>query len=92
MTTSPLVAGNKSIPTKSSNIQKRNPTIEDFHFPDGLPTADELPCSDGMPVDSELQELIPGLLKAILMDIWGIERIGYSVLIWLFTMIRLVPM
>jgi Uma2 family endonuclease len=71
MTTSPLVKGAKSIAAKDSIIKKRNPTIEDFHFPDGLPTADELPCSDGIPVDSELQELIPGLLKAILMDIWG---------------------
>ncbi len=44
--------------------------IEDFHFPDGLPTAEDLPCSDDKPVDSELQELIPGLLKAILFDLW----------------------
>ncbi len=53
--------------------------IEDFHFPEGLPTADDLPCSDGAPVDSELQELIPGLLKAILMDIWSSRKI------WLFS-------
>ncbi len=70
MTSSPLVKGTKSIAAKDLNIKKRNPIIEDFYFPDGLPTADELPCSDGAPVDSELQELIPGLLKAILMDIW----------------------
>jgi Uma2 family endonuclease len=78
MTTLPLVKGAKSIDAKDLNIKRRNPTIEDFHFPDGLPTADELPCSDGMPVDSELQELMPGLLKAILIDIWG-DRKG-----WLF--------
>ncbi len=59
--------------------KKRNPRIEDFHFPDGLPTADDLPCSDGAPVDSELQELMPGLLKAILMDLWR-DRRG-----WLFS-------
>jgi hypothetical protein len=35
-----------------------------------LPTADELPCSDDTPVDNELQELIPGLLKSILMILW----------------------
>jgi Uma2 family endonuclease len=74
MTSSPLVKGAKPIAAKDLNIKKRNPTIEDFHFPDGLPTADELPCSDDMPVDSELQELIPGLLKAILMDMWGSRK------------------
>jgi Uma2 family endonuclease len=36
-----------------------------------LPTADELPCSDDTPVDNELQELIPGLLKSILMLLWA---------------------
>ncbi len=36
-----------------------------------LPTADELPCSDDTPVDNELQELIPGLLKSILMILWA---------------------
>jgi Uma2 family endonuclease len=54
--------------------KKRNPKIEDFHFPAGLPTANELPYSDGMPADSELQELMPGLLKAILRDIWRNRR------------------
>ncbi len=71
MTSSPLVKSAKSIAAKELNVKKRNPVIEDFCFPDGLPTADELPCSDGAPVDSELQELIPGLLKTILMDIWS---------------------
>jgi Uma2 family endonuclease len=78
MTTSPLAKSPK--PTKAAkanasstaelNAKKRNPTIEDFDFPDGLPTAEDLPCSDDTPVDSELQELIPGLLKAILLDLW----------------------
>jgi Uma2 family endonuclease len=53
-----------------SNSPKRNPTIADLNFRKGLPTADELPDSDGKPVDSELQELIPGLLKSILLDQW----------------------
>jgi hypothetical protein len=74
MTTSPLVKGAKPIAVKDLNIKKRNPTIEDFNFPDGLPTADDLPDSDDTPVDSELQELIPGLLKAILMDMWGSRK------------------
>jgi Uma2 family endonuclease len=78
MTTSPLAKSPK--PPKAAkaiapgtaelNAKKRNPTIEDFDFPDGLPTAEDLPCSDDTPVDSELQELIPGLLKAILLDLW----------------------
>ncbi|PSB41295.1 Uma2 family endonuclease [Chamaesiphon polymorphus] len=36
-----------------------------------LPSAEELPCSDDTPVDSELQELIPGLLKSILLILWA---------------------
>ena len=71
MTTSPLVKVSKSIGASDLSVKMRNPTIEDFDFPEGLPTAEDLPCSDDTPVDSELQELIPGLLKAILMDIWG---------------------
>jgi Uma2 family endonuclease len=75
MTISPLVKSSQhSLTTDKTIKKKRNPTIEDFNFPDGLPTADELPCSDGAPVDSELQELIPGLLKAILIDLWGDSR------------------
>jgi Uma2 family endonuclease len=35
-----------------------------------LPTADELPCSDDTPVDKELQEIIPSLLKSILRILW----------------------
>jgi Uma2 family endonuclease len=76
MTTSPLAKSPKptkaakAIASDTANTKKRNPTIEDFDFPDGLPTAEDLPCSDDTPVDSELQELIPGLLKAILLDLW----------------------
>jgi Uma2 family endonuclease len=35
-----------------------------------LPSSEELPCSDDTPVDNELQNLIPNLLKAILAFIW----------------------
>ncbi|AFY70887.1 protein of unknown function DUF820 [Thalassoporum mexicanum PCC 7367] len=36
-----------------------------------LPSSDELPDSDDTPVDSELQDLIPALLRAILSIIWS---------------------
>ncbi|UFP92606.1 Uma2 family endonuclease [Gloeobacter morelensis] len=39
-----------------------------------LPTADELPDSDDTPVDNELQDLIPGLLKRLLASIWAERR------------------
>ncbi|UFP96272.1 Uma2 family endonuclease [Gloeobacter morelensis] len=39
--------------------------------PSRLPTADELPDSDDTPVDNELQDLIPGLLKLLLSTIWA---------------------
>jgi Uma2 family endonuclease len=42
----------------------------DFYSPQYLPSADELLDSDETPVDNELQELIPGLLKAILLMLW----------------------
>jgi hypothetical protein len=75
MTTSPLVQSSKPNATAGTLAKKRNPKIEEFQFRDGLPTAEELPCSDGAAVDkdwsrrfppakkvrSELQELIPGL-------------------------------
>jgi Putative restriction endonuclease len=70
MTISPLVKTSQSQAVVDTPSKKRNPTIADFKFRDGLPTAEELPDSDGKPVDSELQELIPGLLKAILIDLW----------------------
>jgi Uma2 family endonuclease len=43
----------------------------DYKFPSHWPCADELPDSDETPVDNELQELIPGLLKAILLILWA---------------------
>ncbi|HAA29342.1 MAG TPA: hypothetical protein DCE56_18610 [Cyanobacteria bacterium UBA8553] len=36
-----------------------------------LPSAEDLPDSDDTPVDNELQDLIPGLLKAILAWLWA---------------------
>jgi Uma2 family endonuclease len=36
-----------------------------------FPSSEELPDSDDTPVDNELQDLIPGLLKLILSQIWG---------------------
>nr|WP_210404667.1 Uma2 family endonuclease [Chroococcidiopsis sp. TS-821] len=36
-----------------------------------LPSAEDLPDSDDTPVDNELQDLIPGLLKATLAWIWA---------------------
>ncbi len=45
-------------------------------LPRYLPTADELPCSDDTPVDNELQELIPGLLKSILQILW-VDRMDW---------------
>jgi Uma2 family endonuclease len=77
MTTSPLVKSSKPTVVENSSatnitvaVKKRNPTIEDFKFRDGLPTAEELPDSDDKPVESELQELVSGLLKTILLDVW----------------------
>jgi Uma2 family endonuclease len=47
-----------------------------YQLPRYLPTADELPCSDDTPVDNELQEIIPNLLKSILQIQWG-ERMDW---------------
>ncbi|BAZ22422.1 hypothetical protein NIES4073_33050 [Kalymmatonema gypsitolerans NIES-4073] len=47
-----------------------------FNLPRYLPSAEELPDSDDTPVDNELQELIPGLLKAILLILWA-ERMDW---------------
>jgi Uma2 family endonuclease len=47
-----------------------------YELPRYLPTADELPCSDDTPVDNELQELIPSLLKSILRMLWD-ERMDW---------------
>ncbi len=43
----------------------------EYQLPRYLPSAEELPDSDDTPVDNELQELIPGLLKAILLILWS---------------------
>lgn len=43
---------------------------------DCLPSAEDLPDSDDTPVDNELQDLIPGLLKAILALVWS-ERMDW---------------
>ncbi len=48
----------------------------EFNLPRYLPSAEELPDSDETPVDNELQELIPGLLKAILLILWA-ERMDW---------------
>ncbi|WP_295618626.1 Uma2 family endonuclease [Chamaesiphon sp. GL140_3_metabinner_50] len=47
-----------------------------YELPRYLPTADELPCSDDTPVDNELQQLIPSLLKSILRMLWD-ERMDW---------------
>jgi Uma2 family endonuclease len=41
-----------------------------------LPSAEDLPDSDDTPVDNELQDLVPGLLKTILALIWS-ERMDW---------------
>jgi len=43
---------------------------------DYLPSAKDLPDSDETPVDNELQDLIPALLKAMLASIWS-ERMDW---------------
>ncbi|MGJ5672010.1 MAG: Uma2 family endonuclease [Nostochopsis sp.] len=48
----------------------------EYNFQSYLPSAEELPDSDETPVDNELQELIPGLLKAILLLLWA-ERMDW---------------
>jgi Uma2 family endonuclease len=48
----------------------------EYKLPPNLPSAEELPDSDETPVDNELQELIPGLLKAILLMLWS-ERMDW---------------
>ena len=45
--------------------------MDRYQLPRYLPTADELPCSDDTPVDNELQEIIPSLLKSILQILWA---------------------
>jgi Uma2 family endonuclease len=55
-----------------------NSTMLEYRSPSYLPSAEDLPDSDETPVDNELQELIPGLLKSILLMLWE-ERMD-----WLF--------
>lgn len=52
----------------------------DYNLPKYLPSAEELPDSDETPVDKELQQLILGLLKGIMLILWA-ERMD-----WLFEM------
>jgi hypothetical protein len=59
--------------------KKRSLTLEELRLSNGgSPVDDEFPCSDAAPVDSELQELVPGLLKSILMRIWE-DRLDYLI-------------
>lgn len=52
-----------------------------------LPSAEDLPDSDDTPVDNELQDLIPGLLKILLASIWSERMDWFLGLIWEFIMI-----
>ncbi|MBE9125451.1 MULTISPECIES: Uma2 family endonuclease [unclassified Coleofasciculus] len=45
----------------------------EYNLLDCLPSAEDLPDSDDTPVDNELQDLIPSLLKAVLALLW-VER------------------
>jgi Uma2 family endonuclease len=47
-----------------------------YHLSNSLPSAKDLPDSDETPVDNELQDLIPTLLKAMLALIWS-ERMDW---------------
>ncbi|WP_233258633.1 hypothetical protein [[Phormidium] sp. ETS-05] len=55
-------------------------------LPRYFPSAEELPDSDERPVDNELQELIPGLLKAILLMLWAERMDWFLASIWGFIM------
>lgn len=48
----------------------------EYHPRDYYPSAKDLPDSDETPVDNELQDLIPTLLKAMLASIWA-ERMDW---------------
>ncbi|MDJ1179923.1 Uma2 family endonuclease [Roseofilum sp. BLCC_M91] len=48
----------------------------EYHPRDYYPSAQDLPDSDETPVDNELQDLIPTLLKAMLASIWS-ERMDW---------------
>lgn len=57
-------------------ILEQKVMILNFNLPRYLPSAEELPDSDETPVDNELQELIPALLKATLLTLWS-ERMDW---------------
>jgi Uma2 family endonuclease len=46
-------------------------------LPQHLPSTTELPCSDDMPVDNELQNLLPNLLLILLTHIWSARMDWY---------------
>jgi Uma2 family endonuclease len=46
------------------------------HLKSGLPSTEELPCSDDTPVDNEDQNLLPNLLLLVLTQIWA-ERMDW---------------
>jgi Uma2 family endonuclease len=45
--------------------------------PQHLPSTTELPCSDDMPVDNELQNLLPNLLLILLTHLWSARMDWY---------------
>ncbi|MGK7890194.1 MAG: Uma2 family endonuclease [Leptolyngbyaceae cyanobacterium] len=49
----------------------KTPEPDQTELDQGLPTAEDLPCSDDTPVDNEYQNTIPNWLLAILQQIWG---------------------
>ncbi|ELR96553.1 Uma2 family endonuclease [Gloeocapsa sp. PCC 73106] len=50
--------------------------LKNYNLRQCLPSAEDLPDSDDIPVDNELQDLIPSLLKASLALIWS-ERLDW---------------
>ncbi|NEQ37932.1 MAG: Uma2 family endonuclease [Okeania sp. SIO3I5] len=57
---------------QNSEVRKTNVRVKlDYQIKKRLPTMEELPYSDGKPVDSELQLAIADLLRSVLVNIWG---------------------
>ncbi|BAZ11838.1 hypothetical protein NIES4071_36640 [Calothrix sp. NIES-4071] len=50
--------------------------MREYKSPQSLPSAEELPDSNEAHIDNELQELMPGLLKAVLLTHWS-ERMDW---------------
>lgn len=50
--------------------------MREYKSPESLPSAEELPDSNEAHIDNELQELMPGLLKAVLLTHWS-ERMDW---------------